>query len=543
MFPTFGGNTVSPGQVSYASFSLTASISLDWPNFVGTGTRIFALVMDITANAGGYSITFPNATNVGNGTTALLRNTGAQTITILANDGSTITSIAAGVAKFLYLQSNTTAAGSWGLVTFGTGTSSADASILAGYGLQAIGATLNQAHQTATTSGVITVAAPSDLAKVYVAIGGSVAANLPTSSSAGDKFFVFIKNDGTGTVTITPSGADTVDNAVSVALGPNDSAMICSLGSANAWVTVGLGRAVSFAFTQLVKSVAGGVDVTLSAAECSNKLMTFTGLLTGNINVIVTSTVSVYYVFNNTTGPFSITVKTAAGAGMAVAQGTHDLAVCDATNVYRGVTNTAATTAFSAGSAGAPSITFIGSTASGFYLSAPNIPGVSANGFEIMSWNGPASSVNWLDVFSSVTTAAPIIAANGSDASVGITLKTKGTGAAALISLVDGSGNNMGVWGTVASAVNYLKHLAAATGTNPSVTAAGTDGNIGIRLVPKGTGKLQLTDGTDVTKIGQFDLSGLTTGQTRTYALPDYSATLATIQNVQQAIFSQQTYL
>src|ERR1700752_449084 len=366
-FQTFSGNSIAPGQVAYANISLTGSISLSWPNFAGIGTNVVALLMDLSANAGGYNITFPDATQAGNGSTVLLRNTGAQTINILAFDGSTITTISAGVAKFLYLQSNATQAGTWGVVTFGTGTSSPDASALAGFGLQAINATLNQSHPTVQTSGTINVSTPADLAKVYVAIGGSVAANLPTSASAGPNFFVYIKNDGTGTVTITPNGADTIDGAVSLALAPNDAVMVCSLGSSNGWVTIGWGRSVSFAFTQLVKNVAGNTDVTLTAAEGANKVISLTGALTGNINVIVTNTISVYYIFNNTSGAFSVTVKTAAGTGITVLQRTHDVGVCDGTNVYRAITNTAATTAFSAGSAGAPSVTFIGSTTTGLY--------------------------------------------------------------------------------------------------------------------------------------------------------------------------------
>lgn len=463
---TFGGSSVAPGQVAYASFSLTASLDLEWPGFSSAGSDVYACIMDITADNTGYSITFADATQVGTGTTALFRNTGSNTVTIKADDGSTLTTVAAGVAKFMYLQDNSTAAGTWGVVTFGTGTSAADASLLAGYGLQAISTTLNQAHPTRQTAAAITVSATTDLAGVIVATGGSVAATLPASSAAGSSFFCFLKNDGTGTVTITPSGADTVDLAATLDLAPNDAVMLCSLGGSNAWITIGYGRSVTFAFTQLVKSVAGSSDVTLTSAECANKLITLTGALTGNINVKVTNTASVYYVFNNTSGAYTLTVKTAAGTGISVTQSTHDILVCDATNVYRGFTNTAGITAFTAGSAGAPSVTFVGSTTSGLYLPAANVPGMSANGFEVMSWNAPASSVNWMDVY------------------------------------------------------------ASATGVNPKVVANGTDTNIGFRIQPKGTGKFQITDGTDTTKVVQFACSGITTATIRTVTVPDADFTL-----------------
>jgi hypothetical protein len=47
-------------------------------------------------------------------------------------------------------------------------------------------------------------------------------------------------------------------------------------------------------------------------------------------------------------------------------------------------------------------------------------------------------------------------------------------------------------WNTVASAVNYLSITPGATGATPTITATGTDTNIGIQLVMKGTGTLQV---------------------------------------------------
>jgi len=45
--------------------------------------------------------------------------------------------------------------------------------------------------------------------------------------------------------------------------------------------------------------------------------------------------------------------------------------------------------------------------------------------------------------------------------------------------------------GTVASAVNYLELIGSATGNGIVIGAQGTDANVGIRLVPKGTGAVQ----------------------------------------------------
>jgi hypothetical protein len=87
--------------------------------------------------------------------------------------------------------------------------------------------------------------------------------------------------------------------------------------------------------TRLAKSVAGAVDVALTAAEAFNKIMEFTGVLTGNINVIVPTTVRQWTIFNNTTGAFTLTVKTSAGTGIAVGQVRRCILYSDGTNVVR----------------------------------------------------------------------------------------------------------------------------------------------------------------------------------------------------------------
>lgn len=89
---------------------------------------------------------------------------------------------------------------------------------------------------------------------------------------------------------------------------------------------------------RLVKNVAGGVDVTLTSAEASNLFIELTGTLTANINVIMPAGVRHNFVFNNTAGAFVPTAKTAAGTGVAVAQGVRALLECDGTNVLNAVT-------------------------------------------------------------------------------------------------------------------------------------------------------------------------------------------------------------
>jgi len=85
----------------------------------------------------------------------------------------------------------------------------------------------------------------------------------------------------------------------------------------------------------LSKSVAGGANVTLTADEQRRLILVFTGALTANINVIVDETPWDWIVFNNTTGAFTLTVKTTAGTGIAVTQGKRATLHCDGVNVAR----------------------------------------------------------------------------------------------------------------------------------------------------------------------------------------------------------------
>lgn len=75
-------------------------------------------------------------------------------------------------------------------------------------------------------------------------------------------------------------------------------------------------------------------DVTLSAAQARARYLTTTGVLTGNRNVILPND-GEWIVFCNNTGAYPTTFKTAAGAGVVVAQGKRAVLLADGTDVVR----------------------------------------------------------------------------------------------------------------------------------------------------------------------------------------------------------------
>lgn len=80
---------------------------------------------------------------------------------------------------------------------------------------------------------------------------------------------------------------------------------------------------------------AGSSDVTLTDAQVNHAVHEFTGVLTGSISVIVPDDTHIYRCINNTTGAFTITIKTVAGTGIVVAQTKTAIVCCDGTNVVR----------------------------------------------------------------------------------------------------------------------------------------------------------------------------------------------------------------
>ena len=90
------------------------------------------------------------------------------------------------------------------------------------------------------------------------------------------------------------------------------------------------------------KSVAGKADVVLTETEANADVLTFTGALTGNINVIVPAAPRSWTVRNKTTGAYSLTMKTATAAGVALVKDRERLLYCDGSAVLSGTADVGA---------------------------------------------------------------------------------------------------------------------------------------------------------------------------------------------------------
>jgi len=330
----FGGNTIYPSDVSYLALTLTADITLEWPLEASTGNNVVARILDVTSN-GAYSISMPDATQAGVGQTILFNNVAATTFTVKSYTGTTLISIPSGTQWELYLTDNTTTTGTWRAFQFGAATTSAQAAALAGYGLVAQGATLAQSEPVTVFNTSYTFGA-ADRAGAYVWDGGLGTVTLPAASTAGNDWFVSLRNDGSGNLTLTAAGSDLINGAATLVLRPADSATVVTDG-VSFW-TIGLGQDPVFAFDYTSISMTSQTSpYTLSGAELNRIAYQFVGVLTANMVVYVPATTQQYWVANDTTGgSFTLSIGTSTQASpLTVTRGSRGIYYCDGTSVLK----------------------------------------------------------------------------------------------------------------------------------------------------------------------------------------------------------------
>jgi len=336
----FGGANIYPSEISYSAIALSADVVLSWPEETSASSNLATRIIDVTASAGSLSIFMPDATKSGTGNTVLFNNQGANTFIVKNAVGTQLASIAAGTVWQVYLTSNTTEAGLWETLQFGATVSQANASALAGTGIVAVGTLLSQSVPVTSFNSNYS-AGTNDRAKMYVWTGAGGTLTLPSAPTIGDNWFMYLRNEGSGAVSVEPAGTPTINGLSSLSFQPGDSAIIATDGIN--FFTVGLGQQAIFAFDYTSINVAGTGNYTLAGSELNRIAYNFTGLLTGNRNIIVPATVQQYWVTNATTGAYTFTVKTSAGTGVTLTSGQRAIYYCNGTDVVDADSSTVST--------------------------------------------------------------------------------------------------------------------------------------------------------------------------------------------------------
>lgn len=402
----FGGNTVYPAQPTYLSLNpLTASIILQWPFEQQSTTPTVAEIVEVNATVGALTVQLSDARQISTGYCTLFNNIGANTFTVLDANGGVLAAIPSGTVWELYLADNSTLAGTWRVFQFGAGVSSANAAALAGAGLVAITTTLNQNYVTSTQPANYN-AVVGDRAKVIEWTGGTGTVTLPVNGTLAAGWFCAIKNLGTGIVTVAPSSG-TIDGSASLQFQIDNSSFIIYDG-AN-FYTLGFGQIINsvFDFIQISLNPPGTGTIVLAGAQLNRVSYKFVGALTGNVIVQVPGTVQQYWVDNETTGAFTLTVSTGlGGTTTTVGQGQRNILYSDGTNVVPAVTF--ASTGFADGSAVNPSIFFSSSPHTGLYKPAADQIAIATNSVERVSVDDKGHVV----ILSADNSASPALTVN-----------------------------------------------------------------------------------------------------------------------------------
>lgn len=378
----FTGQVIQPTDVSYRDVILASSVQLEWPINGTTTTDFVARINDVTPAVAGLSILMPPADQTSTGNDAFIRNLGVVAFTVKDYAGiNTITTVNPGEAQYIYITSNASNQGTWGVIGMGIGSSGTSAGALAGLGLVATGATLSQSHPVQSIVASSTLNA-TQRAQTLIWSGGAGTGTLPASSVLGNNWFTLFKNNGTGSFTFGTTGAELLDGSLTKVFNPGESAFILCTGAG--YITVGYGVSTQFSWTVLTKPVTAGTYV-LTANEAANNISTYTGTLTNNVFIQYPPVVNLYVISNQTTaGGFTLTVGTGiVGSASAVIPPSGQATLySDGTNFYNANTYQAGATSLQLidGSASGPSLQFALETNTGIYRPGSGRFGISVLG-------------------------------------------------------------------------------------------------------------------------------------------------------------------
>lgn len=453
----FGGNTIYPSDVSLLSVALTADIAMSWPLETTDTDNVLSSILDVTPDANSHVITLPDATRASPGRTVLFNNlSGSYNFLVKDNSGTTLATIAAGEQWELYLALNTTAAGTWRIFRFGASTATVQPSALAGFGLSVTGATLSQSMPVTTFSSTGLTISTSNRAAAYVWNGaGAGTLNLLAAATAGNNFFVAVRNEGGGNLTLDPNGSETINSDTTLVLSPGDSAILITDGSN--WYTIGFGQDATFIFDYTSISVTGGTK-TLAGSELNRIAYKFVGVLLSNQTIVVPSTIQQYWVDNATTGSFTLGLKTAAGTIVTVPQGSRGIYYCDGTQIIKADTASIATP-FAISDGGTGAVTASGARLSLGITAFADAIVTATTGAGVRTTIGAAASGANNDITSLAALSTALTAAQGG---TGITSYAVGdliyaSGATTLAKLADVATGNVLLSGGVTTAPAWGK--------------------------------------------------------------------------------------
>ena len=394
----FTGTVVTPTDVSYSSLSFGVNTPLYWPSIVNqeAGQTPATRIIDCIATTTGLSIALPEGDQGTVGADILFRNLGSNSFLVTDYQGNNSVTIAPGIAQYFYLTNNTTVAGTWGNITFGAGTSSANAASLIGpnpLGLTTVNGYLATTQNIVDVSVAPTLSDTTSRAATYNWVGGVGNIALPNTSSLSRGWFIGFRNSGSGALTFTPVSPQLINGSSSIITNPGDSGFIFYDVSAGAFITVGWVTPNNVVFTSATYDVDAIVGNTLSLVSNAPIIQTYvaqSGTRTQTLAVTLPAITQLYVMVNNTNqSGYNITFQNqgSSQSPLSLTTGNTYTLLSDGEFLY--VLNSSSSSIFKAvnGTAGAPAYSFLNDNTSGMYLAGTGVLGLSANGTELIDMN------------------------------------------------------------------------------------------------------------------------------------------------------------
>lgn len=332
---------VQTAYVGSKKYRLTENKQLYWPTSYYDSEDLVAAYMEIDQDGGPFTITLPDATQVSVGENFIIRNVDDLSINLNNFSGGLIQTIAIDTAWYFILMDNSTAAGQWSFVQFGAGTSEATASTLDGYGLNALALLPSNVSELNSEISIknIGIGTPDplpytvtieDYTSMLVCTGGGGTILLPTVSAAPttpievpEFYYVSISNLSGGVLTLTPQAGDYIQGQSFFSLGLEQTVTIACVenpidinGLPTRWFTLGFGKQSTTGITVNTQNVSGAGNLVLTSGQASSLIQQYIGALTGLRTIEFPTSVGPgnWYVYNQTTGTNTLSVKVSGGA-------------------------------------------------------------------------------------------------------------------------------------------------------------------------------------------------------------------------------------
>ena len=195
----FGGANIYPSEVSYSSLNLTQDVGLSWPDETSSTGPFATRIIDLTSTFSGLSVVLPDASKSGVGETILFNNIGSNPVTVKDFSGTQVLLASSGTVWQVYLSSNTTTAGVWKSLQYGSSVSTASASSLVGNGIIASGTSLQQAVPVLSLNSNYS-ASGADRARLLLWVGAGGVLTLPIPPA--NDWFCYVRNSGYNPVSL-----------------------------------------------------------------------------------------------------------------------------------------------------------------------------------------------------------------------------------------------------------------------------------------------------------------------------------------------------